>query len=179
MSSTLQSKAPPGVRILGLDPALRCTGYAILDTDGHRMSLLDCGVVRTPPKAPLSECLRRLAGGMRQILDSFHPTMVSIEGGFYSKNARTAMVLGAARGTLIALAAEQQIPVYEYAPRRIKQAVCGWGDAGKDQIAAVVATLVGIDRSGMLSDATDAAATASCHANAYFTNQGIYMPKPI
>ncbi|OPZ31560.1 MAG: Crossover junction endodeoxyribonuclease RuvC [Lentisphaerae bacterium ADurb.BinA184] len=169
----------PWVRILGVDPALRCTGYAILDTDGHTMRLADCGVIRTPAKAALSECLRRLSGGMRQMVESFAPTMVAIEGGFYSKNARTAMVLGAARGTLIAVAAERQLPVYEYAPRRIKQAVCGWGQAGKEQVAAVVATLVGLDRAGVLSDATDAAATAICHANAWFTNQGLYLPKPV
>ena len=63
--------------------------------------------------------------------------------------------------------------------RRIKQAVCGWGQAGKEQVAAVVATLVGLDRAGVLSDATDAAATAICHANAWFTNQGLYLPKPV
>ncbi len=167
------------IRVLGVDAALRCTGYAVLDTDGETHKPVDCGVIRTPARQPLSECLRRLAGGMQELAAQYAPNVASLEAGFFHRNAKTAMLLGCARGTVISCLACRQIPVYEYAPRRVKQAVCGYGHAGKEQIASVMAQLLGIDTEGLPADATDAFAIAVCHSHTYFTNQGIFLPQAL
>lgn len=172
-------KTTTTIRILGIDPALRCTGYGVLDAGVGSLTAVDCGVIRTPAKRPLSECLRRLAGGIGELIDSYSPDVLALEGGFYSRNAKTAMILGSARGVVIAGAAVREIPVYEYAPRRIKQAVCGYGNAGKDQVAVMLCQVTGLDRGDLQADATDALAVAFCHLNAFQTNQGLFMPKPI
>ena len=114
------STAP--IRILGLDTALRCTGFGVIDTDGQRFAAVDCGLIRIPASAALSECLRRLSGGVVELLDRFAPDVIAIEGGFFFKNVKTATVLGMARGAVVARLAERRLPVYEYAPRRVKQA---------------------------------------------------------
>jgi crossover junction endodeoxyribonuclease RuvC len=167
------------IRILGIDPALRSTGYGVIDTDGQSHRAIDCGVIRTKPRQPLSECLRRLAGGIAELIETWQPEMAAIEGGFYSKNAKTAMLLGCARGVVIAEIATRDLDVYEYAPRRVKQAICGYGNADKEQIATVMAQMLGIDASEMPSDATDALAIAICHSHTYFTNQQLFLPKPL
>jgi len=162
--------APPSPhpgRVLALDVALRCTGYGVVDVDGRGgFQAVDCGVIRTSAKERLSECLRRLAGGIRELIDAYRPETAAIEGGFFFKNARTAMVLGAARGVAMAWLAERDIPIYEYAPRRVKQAVCGFGAAGKEQVALIVATRLGLTVTQIQDDATDALALALCHAQA-------------
>jgi len=167
------------VRVLGVDPALRCTGYGVIETDGRTHRALDCGVVSTPQSRPLSECLRRLGGGITELIDAYQPAMGAIEGGFFARNAKTAMLLGSARGVVIAALATRDVPVYEYAPRRIKQAVCGYGNASKEQIAVVMSQLLGVDVGDLRSDATDALAIAICHSHTYFTNQGLFLPKPL
>lgn len=167
------------VRILGLDTALRCTGYGLIDTDGQQWVAVDCGVIRTSTGQPLSDCLRRIAGGVRELGERFAPDMVAIEGGFFFKNAKTAMVLGAARGAVIATLAGMNLPIYEYAPRRIKQAVCGYGDAGKEQVSLIVSQILRMPITAMDDDATDALAAAVCHGQALFTTQGLLLPKPL
>jgi crossover junction endodeoxyribonuclease RuvC len=170
---------PETMRIVGIDPALRRTGYAVIDSDGNTHHALDCGVISTPAGRPLSECLRRLHGGIHEIIAAYKPAMAAIEGGFYSRNAKTAMLLGCARGTVIAAFAMAGIPVFEYAPRRVKQAISGYGDAEKEQIASLMGSLFSIDVDGLPRDATDALAIAVCHSHTQFTNQGIFLPKPL
>jgi crossover junction endodeoxyribonuclease RuvC len=172
-------KTPDDMRILGIDPALRCTGYGVLDVQGATLRVVDCGVIRTAARRPVSECLRRLAGGIAELLESYAPSVVAIEGGFYSRNARTAMVLGCARGVVIAGAATRGIPVFEYAPRRIKQAVCGHGHAGKVQVATILCQLTGIEPAELQSDATDALAAAFCHNSTASGHQGLFLPDPL
>lgn len=167
------------IRILGIDPALRSTGYGIIDSNGREHRAVDCGVIRTKPGRPLSECLRRINGGMAEIVKTFTPTVAAMEGGFFSKNAKTAMLLGCARGTVIAALSSHGIDVYEYAPRRVKQAISGYGNADKTQIALLMSQLFGIETEGLPSDATDALAIAICHSHTFFTNQGIFLPTPI
>jgi len=169
----------PPIRILGLDVSLRCTGYGLLDLDGPALRAVDCGLIRTPAKAPLSECLRRLAGGLRELQESYAPDCVAIEGGFFFKNAKTATILGMARGAAVAIFAERQTPVYEYAPRRVKQAVCGYGDAGKAQVALLVAQRLKIPLADVKDDASDALAVAICHVQTATSVQGLLLPAPL
>ncbi|MBT3381534.1 MAG: crossover junction endodeoxyribonuclease RuvC [Lentisphaerae bacterium] len=167
------------MRILGVDTALRTTGFGILDTDGRSFQAVDCGVIKTTAKEPLSECLRRLAGGVRELVKQYAPDVGAIEGAFFFQNARTALVLGSARGAVIATLAELAIPMYEYSPRKMKQAVCGHGNASKEQVALLVSQVLGISVGALPNDATDALGLAICHAQTCVTANGLMTPDPL
>ena len=123
--------------IIGIDTAIRKTGYGVLELTGAgSLKVLDCGVIANPAKMPHSECLRRLSGGIRELIETFHPDAASIEGAFASRNIKTAMILSLARGAVIAKLAEHRIPVYEYSPKTAKRAATGSGEASKEQVAA-------------------------------------------
>ena len=159
-------KAKPTV-ILGIDTAIRKTGYAVLQVNGPgRYQILDCGLIRNGKDLKHSECLRRLSGGMKEIVNRFHPDTASIEVAFVHKNIRTAMILSLARGAVIAALAEQNVPIFEYSPKTAKRAAVGRGDASKEQVALMMSSICRIDISGVPDDATDALALALCHANA-------------
>lgn len=165
--------------ILGIDTALRCTGYGVVDLQGRHYRALDCGVIRNPREVALSECLRRLAGGVRQLLTRYRPEIGVIEGGFFSRNVRTAVVLGMARGVVVGLLAEHGVPVYEYAPRKAKQVVVGYGGADKQQVAAVMAKMLSLSVAEIPDDATDALAMAVCHGLTAQTLHGLHLPAPL
>lgn len=167
------------IRILGIDTALRTTGYGLIDAAGSRLRAVDAGVIRTTAKFPFSECLRRLVGGVRELVKLHAPDVVAIEGAFYCRNVRTSMVLGAARGAVIATVAELDLPMYEYAPRRVKQAVCGYGNASKPQVALLVAQILAISVANLGDDSTDALALAICHAHALQARGGLDLPAPL
>lgn len=166
-------------RILGVDTALRCTGWGIIDVRGNSMKAVDCGVIKTQPREKISECLRRLAGGIRELAQLYHPDIAVLEGAFYFKNARTAMLLGSARGAVISVLAELDIPMHEYAPRRIKQSVCGFGNASKQQVALLVSQFLSIKTTQIALDSTDALAMAICHAQNITTSGGLNIPPQI
>ena len=150
--------------ILGIDTALRCSGYGVVDfTSADKMRVLDCGVIKTKQSAPHSECLRRLAGGMRELVEKYHPNVAVLEGAFFQKNIKTAMILSYARGAVMTVFAENSIPMYAYAPRKAKQSVCGNGAASKEQVAYLIAGRLGINVSEMPLDSSDALALAICH----------------
>jgi crossover junction endodeoxyribonuclease RuvC len=167
------------VRILGVDTALRTTGFGLVDCEGNRMVAVDCGVIQTSPAQPFSECLRRLAGGVRELVKTHAPDEAVIEGAFYCRNVRTTMVLGSARGAVIAVLAELGIPIYEYAPRRVKQSVCGFGNASKQQVALLVAQFLHIQVDNLRDDATDALALAICHAQTCRVSGGFGVPEKL
>ena len=154
------------VTILGVDTAIRKTGYAVLRlTAPGRFEVADCGLIRNGKDLPHSECLRRLSGGIREIVGTFHPDAASIEMAFVNKNIRTAMILSLARGAVIAPLGENGIRIYESTRKTAKRAAVGRGEASKEQVAAMMAAVCGIDISGVPDDATDALALALCHAN--------------
>jgi crossover junction endodeoxyribonuclease RuvC len=165
--------------ILGVDTALRCSGYGILEVTGKKYKALDCGIIKNHRKVPHSECFRCLAGGINELIEKYHPDIASIEGSFYLKNAKTAMILGMARGAVVAALATADIPCYEYAPARAKQAITGHGRAGKEQVASILSTMLGLDVADIPDDATDALAMAVCHALTAQNQGGIYLQDPI
>ncbi|MDD4818317.1 MAG: crossover junction endodeoxyribonuclease RuvC [Victivallaceae bacterium] len=151
--------------VLGIDPAIRNTGYGVIEAGGaSSFKILDCGVIRNTDRMSHSECLRRLAGGIRELADTFSPDVASIEDPFVGRNASTAIILGMARGAIIAVLAGREIPVYSYSPRHAKKVAVGSGGGSKEQVAAMMAAELGIDVSGIPLDATDALALAVCHA---------------
>lgn len=166
-------------RLIGIDTALRKTGWGIIDCDGNHFTAVDCGAIVNPSSAPLSACLRKLHLGLLQLLEKYHPDLAVIEGGFYCKNVHTAMILGAARGTAICQLAERGLPVYEYAPRRVKEIVCGYGHASKGQVAVMVSQFLRIQTENLSHDSTDALALTLCHAQLAGVAQGLGLPDPL
>lgn len=170
---------PDATILLGIDSALRVTGYGVVAMTGRQFSALDCGVIGNTRKASLSECLRRHVGGVSELVDNFKPDVAAIEGGFYSKNAKTSMILGMARGAVVSVLAARDIPCYEYAPRKAKQMVVGYGNATKGQVADSVARMLGLNVADIPDDATDAMGIAICHGLTMQTANGLYLPDPL
>ena len=149
-------------RVIGIDTSLRSTGVAVVEARGSSLVPVEYGTIRTAQQKPLSECLVNLHGGLTALIDRTSPTAVALEGVFFSKNVRTAVVLGEARGTAIAACAVKRLPVCEYAPRRVKQAIVGFGSASKAQVRKMVMTLLALEEEPQ-EDAGDALAIAICH----------------
>lgn len=151
-------------RVLGIDPSLRGTGLALVEFAAGRSPLLLRGeTVKVPARLPLAACLAAIHRAVDRYLADFDPPHVALEQTIYVQNFQTAQILGAARGAAIAAAALRDKAIFEYAPRRVKQAVSGRGAAGKEQVARSVMGLLGHGRT-MAFDEADAAAVALCHA---------------
>ncbi len=152
------------IRILGVDTSLRSSGVAMIESDGLRHRALSYGRIYAPASWSRTQCLKQLRERMEEILSSESPQQVAIEGIFHCKNVKTAFILGEARGTVISTCAAQDLPIFEYAPRRVKQSLVGRGSADKQQVAEMVKRLFGLPELPQ-NDAADALAIASCHAN--------------
>lgn len=162
-----ESTVTPKV-ILGVDTSLRSTGYAVIRMNAPgKYQILDCGVIKNKASLIHSECLYRISGGIRELIDTFHPDTASIESAFVQKNIKTAMILSLARGAVITALAEKGIEIYEYSPTTAKRSAIGRGTATKEQVAVMMAAVCGIDVSGVPDDSTDALALAVCHANTF------------
>jgi crossover junction endodeoxyribonuclease RuvC len=145
-----------------VDTSLRSTGVGVVAAAGNRLSAVWYDRIRNPPDRSLSACLLTLADGVAAIIADHRPEAVAIEGIFYAKNLRTTLILGQARGAVIAQCARLAVPVYEYEPRRVKQAVVGYGGAVKEQMQRMVMTLLNLPELPQ-EDAADALALAICH----------------
>ena len=152
--------------ILGIDTSLRSTGYGVLNVQGSRLSMVDCGNIRNAPKLPLTACLRAIHAKVGELIAAHAPDVMAIESVIYGKNAGTMLVLGEARGAVLTAAAAAGLPVYEYEPRRMKKAVCGNGLAEKEQIQRMVKTLLALQELPQ-NDAADALGLAICHAHSH------------
>ena len=150
-------------RILGIDPGSRATGYGVVDTDGQCSRAVHYGVIRVSGDLPLAARLDRLFAGLCEVIDEYRPDEAAIEEVFTAKNARSALVLGQARGVLL-LAAGRQCEVHEYAARAVKKAIAGYGQADKQQVGQMVKMLLGLPKVPA-QDASDALAIALCHAH--------------
>ncbi len=161
------SHLPPRVaytcRILGVDTALRATGVGVVDVCGSRLSAVHYGTLRNPASRPLSACLLAIEEGLAELLTAHRPEVVAVEGVFFAKFARAALLLGHARGVVIATCARLGVPVFEYEPRRVKQAVVGQGGAAKEQVQRMVQAMLQLPELPP-EDAADALAIAICHA---------------
>ena len=164
-------------RVLGVDTSLRSTGIGVVEAEGSALRVLDFGRIVNAPKLPLSRCLESLQSGVVDLIAKYSPHSVAIEGVFFCKNVRTAVTLGEARGVVIAAAARAGLSVFEYAPRRVKQAVTSNGAAGKEQVRRMVMTLLHMT-SEPQEDASDALAIALCHLN-NFSRIAAIRPEPI
>lgn len=149
------------MRILGIDPGSRFTGFGIIEVDGDRVMSLGQGVI----KAGTGEFPERLGiiySGIRELIEEFAPDQAAVESVFVSKNAGSALKLGQARGAAICAAISLGVPVAEYSPRSVKQAIVGRGSADKVQIQHMVGVLLHL-KEKLAEDAADALAVALCH----------------
>ncbi len=152
------------MRILGIDPGSRFLGYGVVERAGAgRVRYVECGVIEPRRTAALHLRLAEIAAGVREVLDELRPETVAVEGVFHGINARSALQLGQARGVVLALCGERQLPLYEYAPATVKRTVAGNGAATKTQVSAMVRSLCQLKQAPRL-DASDALALAICHA---------------
>ncbi|MCU0869768.1 MAG: crossover junction endodeoxyribonuclease RuvC [Burkholderiales bacterium] len=153
------------VRILGIDPGLRVTGFGIVDRAGQRLTYVTSGCVRTDDKASMPERLRTLLDGLGRIIDAHAPQAAAIEQVFVNVNPQSTLKLGQARGAAVCAAVLAALPVAEYTALQVKQAVVGNGHAAKAQVQEMVRRLLLLP--GVPSpDAADALACAICHAHA-------------
>lgn len=166
------SDPPPSIggvalRILGIDPGSRVTGYAVVtatDERATRVSYVECGVLVADAEAPLERRLGEMARGIQEVIQEFEPDAVAMEDVFYQHNARAAAALAQARGAAMAACDLAGLRVYAYPPALIKRAVTGRGRATKRQVARTVKLLVGLSKEPR-ADAADALAVAIAHAH--------------
>lgn len=152
------------MRLLGLDPGLRHTGWGIVEAHGNSLRFLACGVVDGELEGALAARLESIYRGLETVIDEWRPEEAAVEETVVNKNALSSLKLGHARGVVLLAAAHAGLPVTEYASKQVKRSVTGTGAAVKEQVAAMVRVLLpGI--SAMRADAADALAVAICHAH--------------
>lgn len=152
------------MRILGIDPGTAITGFGVIDYDGRTFKFVDAGVIRTPKEQPMNERLSTVYDEMHELLKEFKPDVMSIELLFFARNVTTAMTVGQSRGIVMLAATQAGIPIYEYTPMQVKQAVTGYGKADKKQIQEMVKNLLKLDQIPKPDDAADGLAIAITHA---------------
>ena len=150
------------VRILGIDTSLRSSGVGIIEARGSDLRAVAYGRIRNKPAEPHSSCLENIFVSITDLINTHSPDCAAIEGAFFAKNAKTAMVLGQARGAAITACAIKKLDITEHSPRMVKQAIVGTGAAQKDQVAKMVMQLLNLDEQPQ-EDAADALALAICH----------------
>jgi crossover junction endodeoxyribonuclease RuvC len=150
---------------LGIDPGTAIMGYGLVASDGRSLQAIDYGAVTTSSALPPEERLRRLHERLCAIIAAHHPDAMAVEELFFNANARTAMAVGQARGVALLAAAQAGLRVHEYTPLQVKDAVAGYGRAGKEQVQLMAATLLALRAVPRPDDAADALAVAICHAH--------------
>ena len=153
------------MRVLSIDPGIGITGFSIIDSNMQKSSLSAYGTIKPKPKDSLPKRLNYLFEEVNKILDQFSPDVLAVEDTFYSKNVKSAMILGQARGSIILAAAQADIPIHEFAPRKVKLSVCGNGAASKEQVSYMVTKILGLKEPPKPLDVSDAMAVGLCYIN--------------
>lgn len=154
------------VLVLGIDPGTATTGYGLVQEEGDALRAVAFGVIRTEPDVPLPQRLASLYAQLSELVQTYQPDAAAVEELFFSRNVRTAMAVGQARGVVLLALAHAHIPLDEYTPRQVKQAVAGYGSAAKDQVQEMVRLLLNLPDVPQPDDAADALAIAICHLHA-------------
>lgn len=150
--------------VLGLDPGLAITGYGLVrETESGDLEMVGYGAITTPAGDPIPERLLSIDRELGTLVAKHNPDVVAIEELFFCKNVTTALIVGQARGVIILVIARSGLPIFEYKPMEIKQAIAGYGKAPKSQVQAMVRMLLNLDRVPQPDDAADGIATAICH----------------
>ena len=149
--------------VLGIDPGTAITGYGLVREDEEGLTLVDYGVITTAAGRPLPERLQAIYQGLADVARKHQPQQAAVEELFFSRNVRTALSVGHARGVTLLALVDAGLAIHEYKPLEIKQAITGYGGAGKQQMQEMVRLLLNLDAVPEPDDAADAVAVAVCH----------------
>lgn len=153
------------MRILGIDPGYAILGWGVLDLKGNHFSVVDYGAVTTDVKMDMPNRLRHLYTSLNSIIEEYKPDVASVEELFFNNNAKTAIMVGQARGVIILACVNGGLDIYEYTPLQIKQALVGYGRADKKQVQAMVKSILNLKEVPKPDDTADAVAAAICHGH--------------
>ena len=162
------------MRILGIDPGSRTTGYGLIETQGNRLCHIDNGIIAMRATATLADRLKTIYDGVVRIIGEFAPEAVAVEQVFLAKNPHAALVLGHARGAAMLAAVNAGLVVHEYSALQVKSAVVGYGRADKPQVQQMVKALLNLPEIAQ-EDAADALGVAICHAHSRTLNQALNL----
>ena len=149
--------------VLGVDPGTAITGYGLVREEEGGLTLVDYGVITTPAGQPLPERLQTIYSGLADVARKHQPQQAAVEELFFSRNVRTALSVGHARGVALLALVDAGLAIHEYKPLEIKQAITGYGGADKQQVQEMVRLLLNLDHVPQPDDAADAVAVAVCH----------------
>jgi len=162
--------------VLGIDPGIAITGYGLVQTDPHKdYQCIDYGVVTTPAGLEDAARLKILFNELTEMIQRHKPDSGAVEKLFFQKNVRTAISVGQARGVAMLTLAQAECPISEYTPNEVKQTVCGYGNADKNQVQRMVQTLLNLSEIPKPDDAADALAVAICHIHHQSFNNLIHQ----
>ena len=150
--------------ILGIDPGVATVGFGLIEAAGASQKLINYGAIRTPAGLRLAERLSQIHHDMLELIDTFHPDSMAVEELFFNTNITTGISVAHGRGVIVLAGEERQIPMFEYTPLQVKQAITGYGKAEKPQMMEMVRRLLGMKEIPRPDDAADALAIAICHA---------------
>ncbi len=153
------------MKIVGIDPGYAIVGYGVVDFTNNKFTTLDYGVVTTEAKTPFEDRLLKVYIEIREILKKYNPDALAIERLYFTSNQKTAIDVAQARGVIVLAARSLEIPVYEYTPLQVKQAVVGYGKALKKQVMEMTRILLKLEHIPKPDDAADALAIAVCHGH--------------
>ena len=151
--------------VMGIDPGSVITGYGVVENQRRKSRLVACGRLRPDPGLSFPGRLLEIHDGLLRLVEEYSPDEVAVENAFYRANVKTLMKMCEARGAIMVALARSELPVFEYAPREVKQAVVGRGGASKEQVQFMIRNLFGQERVTGPYDVTDALAVAVCHVN--------------
>lgn len=152
------------MRILGIDPGVGTVGFGVVDSEKGKNQYVACGVITTPSNTPLSPRLDMIYNDLNELIVTFAPDAISVEELFFSKNITTGISVAHGRGVILLSAYRSGVPVFEYTPMQVKQAVVGYGNAKKQQVIYMVQRLLNMTAPPRPDDAADALALAICHS---------------
>ena len=166
--------------ILGIDPGVATIGFGVIRAQRGKNTLLRYGVITTPPGIPLSNRLLQISRDMEQLLQTFRPDEMAVEELFFTKNITTGIAVAHGRGVILLEAEKLGVPIFEYTPMQVKQAVVGYGGAEKRQVMLMTQRLLGMKEIPRPDDAADALAIAICHgrsATSLLNTERVFDPK--
>lgn len=165
------------MRVLGIDPSVRATGYAVIEFSDNQYTVLRYGVIKPSRRKDFHHKINDIRNRIEEIILNFKPEDIAIENPFYARNIKTAITLGQVRGAVLVAVASQDCSLFEYSPLEIKKAVTGYGLADKNQVMHMIKILLHIEDDSLSSDASDALAAAFCHVNSRIFQQKLESAK--
>ena len=151
--------------VLSIDPGIGVTGFSILQSNGQKSSLSAYGTIKPKSNESIPQRLNYLFEEVNKLLDQFSPNVLAVEDSFYSNNVKSAMILGQARASILLPAVQADIPIHQFAPRKVKMSVCGNGAASKEQVSYMVSKILKLKVKPKPLDISDAIAVGLCYIN--------------